>query len=64
MIRFESDCDPMPKKKTELANWINPGSIWSYNPARQNAPYVCMHGCMYVYLCVCMHVCTMYACSL
>ena len=34
MIGFESDRDPMPEN-TELANWINPGSIRSYNPARQ-----------------------------
>ena len=25
--------------KTELANWINPGSIRSYNPARQKCAY-------------------------
>ena len=35
MIGFESDRDPMPEKKTELANWISPGSLRSYNPARQ-----------------------------
>ena len=38
MIGFESDRDPVPEK-TELANWISPGSVQSYDPARQKCAF-------------------------